>query len=169
MIIDVLTQLANAASVGAPNNSTVNIGDNIDLLGGLAAGSFATGENRDIGNGQIVYAIIIVTTALSDAGVTSVSFQISSDSVTPNATDGTQTVHVRTGEYDAGQFTLGKTFCIPLPAGDVATQVGAPGTYERYLQLQIKNSLAVAVSGGAVTCFLSLDPKGNITYADAVN
>lgn len=166
MIIDVLTQFASATSIGTPNASTVNVGDVIDTYANATA---PNNQQRDLGNGQPVYLVIVVTTAFTDAGSTAVSLLLSSDSTSTLSVDGTQTTHWRSDEVDAGQYTAGKTFVIPLPAGDVPTQVGGPGAYERYLGIQVQNTAAVAVSTGNITAFLTLDPTKWISYNDAVN
>lgn len=162
MIIDTLTQFANATSIGTPNNATVNVGDVVDTLGSFTG-------NRDLGNGKALYLIIIVTSTFTSGGATLLSLILASDSTSTLSVDDTQSIHYESASEDDSAYTAGKVFVIPLPAGDLAVQVGAPGAYERYLGVQVRNRAAVAVTGGAITAFLSEDPTKWLAYADAVN
>ncbi len=128
------------------------IGDVIDL--GMAG--------RDIGNGQPLYLIIKVTTAFDGGSETTgtTSFELASDSTANLATS--RSTHLITKAFAAAtELTLGATFCFPIP-----TSGGEP--YERYLGIWITQATANE-DDGFVEIYLSLDPVGNVTYADAAN
>jgi len=151
MILDERTEFADATSIGTPNNATVNVGDVIDL----------SIIGRDAGQGQPLYCIFQVTTTFTSGGATLLSLLIVSDSTGTPAVDDTQTIHYESSSEDDSYFTAGKTFVVPLPAVDP--------TYERFLGVQVRNRAAVAVTGGAINAFLTLDPTGWKAYPDAIN
>lgn len=157
MILDERTEFCDATSIGTPNNATVNVGDVIDLT-----------TQRDIGSGQDVYLVINVTSTFTSAGATTISLILASDSTTTLSVDDTQTIHWESDSVDEGQYTAGKQFVVPLPSGSVPTQVGS-GPYERYLGVQVRNRSAVAITGGAIDAFLTLDPRSVAVYPDATN
>lgn len=155
MMLDERTEFADATSVGTPNNSTVNVGDQIDLG---AAG-------RDIGvdgNGGSLYLVIQVTTAITSAGAATVSFLLSSDSVSTLAVNGTQTVHYESAVIPVASLVAGYTLVVPLP-------YGGSNVYERYLGVQVRENAAQALNGGAINAFLTPNAEAWKAYADAVN
>ena len=156
MIMDERVEFADAVSVGTPNNTTVNIGDDINI-----------GSAKDLGQGQTVYCVIQVTTLVGSAGAATVSFQVASDAATTVSVDGTQTIHGVTGVYAVADLTAGWTFVMPLSMGDgdAATTTG----YETILGFQCNETAGQALTAGNVNAFLTLDPHGWTAYPDAVN
>lgn len=151
MILDERTEFADATSVGTPNNTTVNVGDIIDL--GITG--------RDIGNGQPLYLVVQVTTAIASGGAAVLEFMLVSDATTTIAVDGTQTIHVRSDYFAVAAMVAGYQLVIPVPAHSP--------TYERYLAFQIRETAGQALNAGAVNAFLTLDPNGWKAYPDATN
>ncbi len=151
MILDELTEFADAVSVGTPNNTTVNVGDIID-----------TGTvTRDMGQGHPVYMVITVDTAVTSGGAATVAFLLVSDSTTTIATDGTATRHLESDAIPVATLVAGYTMVMQLPAV-------APD-YERYLAFQIREVAGQALTAGNVNAFLTVDPTGWTSYPDATN
>ena len=157
MIMDERTEFADAVSVAAAAGTAL-IGDVID-----------TEVLRDIGNGQPIYLVIQTTTEIITGGTAgTLLFQLASDSVAAIATDGTATVHFQTDQLvtdDAGanaaQFNVGGTIAmIALPLEGV--------TYERYIGI-LAVTATTTTTAGAINAFLTLDPHGWKSYADASN
>ena len=149
MFMDSLLEFADADTL-TTTTGTNNEGDVVDL--GLAG--------RDVGNGQPLYLVVQVTTAVTSAGAATVAFQVVSDDSGTIATNGTQTVHVSTGAIGKASLTAGQTFVVPLPAEFPV--------YERYLGFQAVVGTA-ALTAGAVNAFITLDPTGWKAYPDASN
>lgn len=149
MIIDSRNEFADATAVGAPNNSTVNVGNQIDLE-----------VARDIGNGQTVYAVFQVDTAITSGGAATVQFQLASDASDSIATDGTQTIHYTSKAFPVASLTAGFTVVVALPLEDP--------DYERYLGVQVVETAGQALTAGKINAFLTLDPHGWQAYADAL-
>lgn len=115
---------------------------------------------RDLGNGQVVYAIITIITA--PTGADTCKFQVVSDATGTIATDGSQSVHVATDDIAIANLTAGTQIVLPLP--------GEGGTnYEQFLAVQQVNVGAGALADLVIDAALSLDPVGWKSYADAVN
>ena len=136
---------------------TENVGDVIDL--GIA---------RDIGNGQKqAYLVIQVTTAFDGGGATNgiTQFQLVSDAVATPATDGNQSIHLKTDEFvAASELTLGKQFVFALPSGHTGPGHG----YERYLGLQVVQSVE-GEDDGAIDAFITFDRPGWVSVAQGQN
>lgn len=152
MIMDELLEFADATALNTSGTDTDNIGDIIDLG---AAG-------QDIGNGQPLYLVVQVTTAVTSGGSATVQFSLASDATTTIAVDGTQTIHFLSAPIAKADLTAGKTFVFPIPPG------GDVKTYERYLAFQTVTATA-ALTAGNVNAFLTLDGHGWKAHADAVN
>jgi len=150
MIMDDRVEFADATSNGAPNNSTVNVGDIVD-----------TTVIRDIGMGQPVYLVVTVDTAVTSGGAATVAFLLVSDSTTTIATDGTATKHLESAAIPVASLVAGYKMVMALPAENPA--------YERYLAFQVKETAGQALTAGKVNAFLTLDPYGWKAYADATN
>lgn len=151
MILDEKLEFADATSVGTPNNSTVNVGDVVDL-GGVV---------RDIGAGEPLYLVIQVTTAIDSAGAATVSFILASDSTATLSVDGTQTEHYVSDKIAKATLVAGYTLVVPVPAESPA--------FERYLGVQVRENAGQALNAGAINAFLTHDPRQYRAYADAVN
>lgn len=123
---------------------------------------------RDLGNGQPVYLCINVDTSIITGGTAgTIQFQLVSDAQAAIAVDGSATVHWASklfvtdddipNDLDAGEIVV----CIALP-----TDGGAP--YERYLGI-LSVIATTTITAGKINAWLSLDPIGWKSYADAVN
>jgi len=147
MFMDSSLEFADAASIGAPNNSTVNVGSTVD-----------SDQARDLGAGQPVYLIITVDTAVTSGGAATVRFGLVSDGTSTIATDGTATEHVTSHDVPVASLVAGYTQVIPLPSVNPS--------YERYLGFQAQETAGQALTAGNINAFLSLDPHGWQSYAD---
>lgn len=157
MIIDTLTEFADAVSVAAAAG-TANIGDQIDL--GIAG--------RDIGNGKEVYLVITVDTSIITGGVAgTIQFQLVSDDSASIATNGTQSIH-----WQSRAFVTDDAALNDLDAGDVAVVVALPyegsTPYERFLGVQAVVG-TTTVTAGAISAFLTFDGHGWKAYPDGNN
>jgi hypothetical protein len=113
---------------------------------------------RDIGNGEPLYLVIQIDTAVSGTSST-IQFRLrSDDSAAIHAT--TSSGHIDTGAIAEAVLVAGKTYVLPLPVEGT--------TYERYLGLQAIVGTATT-SAGTYSAFLTRDPYGNKSYADASN
>ena len=151
MILDERTEFADATSVGTPNNTTVNVGDIIDM-GAIT---------RDVGQGHPVYLHISIDTAVTSGGSATVAFLVVSDSTTTIAVNGTATKHLETDAIAVATLVAGYSFSLVLPAGGP--------DYERYLAFQVKETAGQALTAGAVNAFISPDAHGWVSYPDASN
>ena len=124
----------------------------------LSTNVIDTQDARDIGQGQPIYLVIAIETAVTSDGAATVQFRLRSDSVAAiHAT--TSTAHVDTGAIPKATLVAGYRQVIPLPMG-VA--------YERYLGVQ-HIVAAATTTAGTYNAFLTLDPTGWKSYADATN
>ena len=151
MILDDNLEFADATSVGTPNNTTVAVGNDIDL-----------GFARDIGGGVPLYLVVQVTTAITSGGSATVRFKLASDAAAPAQVDGTQTEHITTDTVPVATLVAGYQVVIPIPAG------GTPA-YERFLSFQIEEDAGQALTAGNVNAFLTHDARTYTGYADAIN
>ena len=151
MMLDENLEFADATSVGTPNNSTVNVGDVIDL-GAVV---------RDIGNGEPLYCVVQVTTAFTSGGAATVRFKLSSDSTATLSVDGTQTEHATSDAIAVASLVVGYQVVLPVPPHSP--------NYERYLGFQVQEAAGQALTAGAVNAFLTRDVAVYRAYADAVN
>tara|TARA_R110000823_G_scaffold95257_2_gene207998 strand:+ start:7597 stop:8037 length:441 start_codon:yes stop_codon:yes gene_type:complete len=113
---------------------------------------------RDLGNGQPVYLVIQIDTTVTSDGAALIQFRLRSDAAAAiHAT--TSTSHVDTGAIPKATLVAGYKQVIPLPLGV---------TYERFLGIQHIVSGATTTAG-AYSAFLTLDPSGWTSQADATN
>ena len=147
MIIDSRGEFADAETLATATGRAL-VGDVVDL--GAAS--------RDVGEGETLYLVVQVDTAVTSAGSATVDFELVSDAAAAIATDGSATVHASTGAIGKADLTAGYQRAIALPQG----------TYERYLGV-ISNVGAAALTAGKVNAFLTKNPKGWTAYADATN
>lgn len=148
MIIDTLTQFADNVTLPTAI-ATANVGDILDT--GL--------QGRDIGQGQPVYLIWIITAAVTSATAPTVIFQLVSDATSTISTT-TQTVHMQSAAFVKATLVAGFTLVMPIPSESPA--------YEKFVGVQTITATAV-LTAGAVDAFLSLDNHGWKSYPDAVN
>lgn len=146
MILDERLEFADALSCVA-NVGNAILGDVIDLG--------AAPTLRDEGNGEPLYLVIQVTTAV--VGTTStVQWQLASDSTANLATS--KTVHIDFGAIAEATLVAGYTLIQALPIA---------ATYERYLglwQTVGTNNL----SAGAINAFLTREPAKWTAYPNAI-
>lgn len=112
---------------------------------------------QNIGNGQPLYLVCVVTEAFTDGGdsATLTIRLCSDDSASIHAS--TSTVHIASDAKLKAALPLGAKFVYPLPSGN----------YERYLGVNFD----VATAGfdtGWVTAFLTTDPTGWTALPDAI-
>ncbi len=150
MWIDENLEFADAKALAALNNSAELVGDVVDL----------GGVTRDVGQGQPMYLVLQVSTAFTSGGAASVEFELASDAVAGIQTDATQTTHWRSDTILVTALTAGFTFVIPLPMGSVL--------YERYLGVLARETASQALTAGAINAFLTTDPHGWVSSADAL-
>ena len=157
MILDERTEFADAVDIAAVAG-TANIGDVID-----------SSVVRDLGNGRPVYLHILVDTEIITGGSAgTIQFQLVSDSIAVPAVDGSQTIHAISEEFvtddaaanDSELNAGGRPFVVALP-------LEGP-EYERYLGVQAVIG-TTTVTVGVVNAFLTLDPSGWKSHADANN
>jgi len=154
MIMDELLEFADATALDTSGTDTDLIGDVIDL------GSAPTNP-VELGNGQPIYLVIQVDTAVTSGGSATVDFKLVSDAAAAIATDGSASVHYSSGAIAKASLVAGFELVVPVPVG-----VDVP--YERYLGIQTTTGTA-ALTAGKINAFLSLDPKGWKSYPDATN
>ena len=154
MIMDELLEFADATALDTSGTDTDLIGDVIDL------GSAPTNP-VELGNGQPVYLVIQVDTAVTSGGSATVEFKLVSDAAAAIATDGSASVHYASGAIGKASLVAGYELVVPVP-------IGADVPYERYLGIQATTGTA-ALTAGKINAFLSLDPKGWKSSPDAGN
>ena len=149
MILDELCEFADATALSTAGTSTYNVGSSVD-----------SSVARDLGNGQPIYCVIQVTTAVAGTSST-VVFALRSDSSATLAVDGSATTHWRSEAIAEATLVAGFELVFPIPLGpDIA--------YERYLGIQITVG-AAALSAGAINAFLTMDPYGWKAYPEGSN
>lgn len=147
MILDERTEFADGVAVSGAA-AVRNVGDTIPLP---VAG--------DLGNGQPVYAYILVDAA--PTGATTVEFRLVSDAGATPATDGSASLHHSTGAIAIASMPVRTRYVFPLPLEGVA--------YERYLGVQAVNVGATALADLVVSAGLTLDPVGWKPYPEGAN
>ena len=146
MIMDSLLEFADSQSIAA-TASTILSTNVVNLQ-----------EARDMGNGQPLYLVIQIDTAVVGSSST-INFRLRSDSTAAiHAT--TSTSHIETGAIAEAVLVAGYQVVIPLPIEGNA--------YEQYIGVQAIIGTATT-SAGAYSAFLTLDPIGWKSYADATN
>lgn len=151
MIMDKLLEFADGESIAAFTAAGGNelIGDIIDLE-----------VARDIGNGEPLYLVIQIDTAVAGTSST-VNFKLASDAAAAIATDGSATEHWQSGDIAEATLVAGYVVAIvPLPYENPA--------YERYLGIQADVGTA-NLSAGAVSAFLVRNPSAYKAYAEGAN
>lgn len=148
MILDERNEFADAVALGTSGTGRALVGDVIDL-----------GANpADLGNGDDLYLVIQVDTAVTSGGSATVSFELASDAQAAIATDASATVHFATAAIPKAT----------LVAGYMAAAVKLPmGTYERYLGI-LQNVGTAALTAGKINAFLTTDVAKWKAYADAI-
>tara|TARA_R110000796_G_scaffold13731_1_gene44207 strand:- start:5780 stop:6229 length:450 start_codon:yes stop_codon:yes gene_type:complete len=149
MIMDERLEFADATALDTSGTDSDLIGDVIDL------GSVTS----DVGNGQPIYLVIQVDTAVTSGGAATVDFKLVSDAAAAIAVDGTATQHFASGPVGKATLIAGYTVAV------VALPIG---TYERFLGI-VTTTAAAAVTAGKINAFLTYDPVGWTALPDATN
>ncbi len=151
MYMDNNLEFADATSVGTPNSTTVNVGDNVD-----------TDVVRDLGTGEPMFLVVQVTTAIISGGSATVRFKLVTDDSASIAVDGTQTEHATSDSIAVALLVAGWEWIVPLPPeGSIA--------YEQFMGFQVEEDAGQVLTGGAVNAFLTPNPRSYRAYPDAVN
>ncbi len=148
MVLDSYVEFADATAVNTGGVASYLVGNVMDL----------GAVSRDIGQGQPVYLVIQVETAIASA-TGSFKFKLCSDAQAAIAVDGTQTIHLAVGPFLEGVLTAGTLVCcVALPMGIV---------YERYLGI-VQETITAAATAGKINAFLTMDPTGWRAYPDGI-
>ena len=152
MIADERTTFADATALSTADTGRALIGNVVDL-----------GAARDIGAPNNIWLVLVVSTAVTSGGAATITFELVSDAQAAIAVDGSATLHLASAAIPKASLTAGKTvFKIPLPPEtDVLT-------YERYLGV-IANVGTAALTAGAVSAFLTMQPPMQKTYPNGIN
>lgn len=150
MILDERNEFADAVAVTGTAAATAVLGDVIDLG--------AAPTLRDIGNGEPIYCVLTVDTAVeASVGAANVTFRLVSDSTDNLATSAT--VHWNSGAIAKGT----------LVAGYVIGAFALPnGNYERYLGVTFTPDTN-NTTAGKVNAFLTKDIAKWAALPDATN
>lgn len=153
MLLDELLEFCDATALNTGAAGTYLVGDVVDL----GAGSPDPGA----GNGEPIYFVITIDTAVTSGGSATVQFILASDAQAAIATDGSATAHFTTSDIPKATLIAGYTVCA------VSLPLGAP-IYERYLGvLQVTGT--AALTAGKINAFLTKDVAKWKAYADATN
>ena len=152
-IVDKLGEFCDAVALNTGGAGTYLIGSQIDL--GLAG--------RDVGNGEPVYLVITVDTAIEAAGAGTVTFKLASDDSASISTT-TSTIHLQTSAIATSTTTDTTT----LVAGTVLfvgalPQHASGATYERYLGI-LQTTATQAITAGKINAYLTKEPPQWIAY-----
>ena len=156
MIFDDTLEIADATTVALAAGTTV-LGDVIDL------GQVAL---QDIGNGDELFLVINVDTAILAATAGTIQFTVVSDAlstlgggVVANCTTHAVSPSIATAAAAAGLARAGQTILV----------VALPyGSYEQYLGILVTVATA-ATTQGKVNAFLTRDAAKWVATADAIN
>lgn len=148
MIMDRLVEFCDAVALSTSGTGLAAIGTNLNMS-----------DVRDYGNGQPLYLVITVDTAVESGGACSVAFQLVSDAQDPPTADGNETLHWESHAIPKATLVAGYTLCVPLPWENPP--------YEQYLGIQ-QNVSSNAVTAGKINAFLTIDGHGWKAYADAI-
>lgn len=154
--IDTRNEFCDAVALNTGAAGTYNIGSQIPLPGGNGGDWFGGGP-------PVSWIVIVVAEAITVASSTgTVSFQLASDSTQNLATNGTQTVHWRLGDF--------ATSTSPIPAGTVLGIVAFPAkgkTYEEFVGLQQVTG-TTAIATGKLDAFVTIDPSRWRAHPNAI-
>jgi hypothetical protein len=156
MIIDTLGQFASKVALSTAATGLALVGDVIDL-GAPPQGSVF----RDVGNGEPVYLVITIDTAVTSGGAATVSFVLVSDAQAAIAVDGSASQHFATAAIAKATLVAGfQVAVIALPMDG-----GVP--YERFLGI-LQNVGTAALTAGKFNAFLTRTPAAWKAYTDGI-
>lgn len=157
MILDELTEFADATSVAAATGTAV-IGDVIDLS-----------VNQDIGIGEDVWVVIQTATEIITGGTAgTIQFYVVSDSLATlgAATLASCTEHLRSASLVTDDSAANSA---ELNAGGTILAARLPaGSYERYLGV-LATIGSTTVTAGAINAFLTRNYAKWVAMPDATN
>ena len=139
MILDKLNEFADATALNTGAAGAYLIGNQIDL--GL--------NGRDVGNGEPLYLVIQVDTAITAGASGTVAFSLASDA-TAVIDPAASTKHLTTPVFTVGAGIAAGTV---LYAGAIPSEWNA---YEQFLGI-VQTTGVAAVTAGAVSAFLVRD------------
>jgi hypothetical protein len=151
MILDEFNEFCDATALNTGAAASYLLGDQIDL------GATVPG---DIGNGEPVYLVVQVSTAVTGAATSTLQIHLASDAAAA-MTPATATRHFSTGAFDAAAG---------IAAGTVLAVVALPmegNAYERYLGI-VQTTGVAAVTAGAINAFLTRDVSKWVATPDAL-
>jgi len=148
--------------------------DNVDVS--ASAGTALIGDVidssvvRDLGNGQPVYLVIRTggTEIITGGSAGTLQFRLVSDSAAAIATSGDATEHFRTDTFVTDDSAANSDL---FNAGGLIFMGAIPlegPAYERYVGI-LAVTATTTTTAGTVNAFLTLDPGGWTSYADATN
>jgi hypothetical protein len=129
-----------------------------------AAGTQLVGDQYDTGgHGNFLdneegWLIVQVTADFTSGGAATVEFILASDAAAAIATNGTASVHWRSGAIAIATLVEGYRFAIKIPLG----------TYERYVGILATTAVATTTAG-SITAFMTKDAPNWKAYAEAVS
>lgn len=149
MIMDKLCEFCDATSLNTGGAAGYLIGSVIDL-----------GVARDIGNGQPLFLVITVDTAVDSASDnTTQAFELRSDDSATIDPD-TGTLHLSSGAIAQANLTQGRKFVYNVPYQGLA--------FEQYLGI-IQRTAVAAATAGKINAFLTMDGHGWRAYPEGTN
>lgn len=145
MILDSRNEFADAVAVNTGAAGTYLVGSQIDL-----------GAANNVGAISDQYLVIQVQTAVTAGVGGTLEFVLASDSTAAIATDGSATVHFKTGAIPSAAGIAAGTVlaCVAVPQGF---------TYERYLGI-LQTTGTAAATAGKIDAFLTNDPARWVSY-----
>lgn len=151
MIIDNLLELADGT--WAPTATGDNISPNVIDTSPLGGSPTANG-GRNLGEGEGLYVVVTVKTAVTSAGAATVDFQIVTDS---SSAMGSKVELAGTGAIGKASLVAGKQIKIKLPNDS---------GYKQYLAVNASIGTAV-LTAGAFQVDIVKDLSSNSKYAGA--
>jgi hypothetical protein len=161
VMMDKLLEFGDAAAAAATAGTALVLPNQIDTSLTVP----------DLGNGEPIWFVCSVATAIVAAGAGTLEVQLVSDSTDTIATDTSVTYHLRspsiTTANNSTSNPAGKVlFAAPLPlTAATGTALGLGG--ERFLGARLL-AASQNISSGAVDCYLTTDPAKYRAYANAI-
>jgi len=156
MWLDERTEFADDVSVAAAAGTAL-IGDVIDST-----------VARDLGNGQPIYLVLRTggTEIITGGSAGTLQFKLASDDAAAIATNGDATEHIVTDTFVTDDSAANSAL---FNAGGLIYMGALPlegPTYERYLGI-LAVTATTTTTAGTINAYLTLDPAGWKSYADA--
>jgi hypothetical protein len=161
VMMDKLLEFGDAAAAAATAGTALVLPNQIDTSLTVP----------DLGNGEPIWFVCSVSTAIVAAGAGTLEVQLVSDSTDTIATDTSVTYHLRspsiTTANNSTSNPAGKVlYAAPLPlTAATGSALGLGG--ERFLGARLL-AASQNISSGAVDCYLTTDPAKYRAYANAI-